>query len=96
MVGIILISNILPIRVYTEGVIIPYHFETKHSEFEFIAYPSKGRGTEEMDKKFKKFIKENPQTKDTTIYRSFSRNALKFWNWRFYFTSDLYNYELKN
>lgn len=93
---VVVISNILPIRVFIEGVVVPFKFETKNAEFKITAYPNKGTGVEYMEYHFQKFLKENPDTNDTILYRTFKRNPLKFWNYRFYMTSEMYNYELKN
>ncbi|PZD77415.1 hypothetical protein [Mesonia sp. K7] len=95
VIAIILLSNLFPLRLFIEGVIIPYPYETENSEFEYVACPSKGLSIEFMENKFLKFLEENPQTKDTIIYRKFKRNPLKFWNWKFYLTSNLYDYPLK-
>ncbi len=93
---VILISNIIPIRILIEPIINSYPYETRNSEFVFTVIPEKGRDTEMMERQFQKFLKENPQSKDTIIYRTFKRNPLKFWNWSFYMTSDLYKYQVKN
>ena len=95
-VVVVVLSNILPVRVLIEGVVIPFEFETKNAEFKITAYPNKGTGAEYMDYHFQKFLMENPETNDTILYRTFKRNPLKFWNYRFYMTSEMYNYELKN
>ena len=93
---VILISNIIPIRILIEPIINSYPYETQNTEFAFTVIPEKGRDTEMMERQFQKFLKENPQSKDTIIYRTFKRNPLKFWNWSFYMTSDLYKYQVKN
>ena len=67
-----------------------------NSKFVFNAVPAKGRGTDMMERHFQKFLNNNPETADTVLYRTFKRNPLKFWNWRYYLTSDLYKYPMKN
>jgi len=94
--GVALLSNIIPLRIFIEPIINSYHYETESSEFVFTVIPEKGRDTEMMERQFQKFLKENPQSKDTIIYRTFKRNPLKFWNWSFYMTSELYKYQVKN
>ncbi len=95
LVVTVLLSNILPVRLFIEGLFIRYHFETKNSEFQYTLIANKDK-VEGMKNLFKEFLKNNPQTNDTVLYRTFKRNPLKFWNWRFYMTSDMYDYKLKN
>lgn len=93
-VVVVVLSNILPVRLFIEGMFIRYHFETKNSEFQYTLVDNKNK-VESMENNFQIFLKNNPKTNDTVVYRTFKRNPLKFWNWRFYMTSDLYDYELK-
>ena len=93
---VILLSNLFPVRLLIEPIIRPYEFETSNSEFVFTTVPAKERDTDLMERHFQDYLKNNPQTTDTVIYRTFKRNPLKFWNWRFYLTSDLYKYPVKN
>ena len=95
LIGVIVLSNMTPVRVFFEGAVVNYCFETKNSEFEFVVTPSKGRGVDMMERSFSSFLIDNPQTGDKIIYRTFTRNPIKFWNWYFYMTSDLYEYDLK-
>lgn len=95
VVAIILLSNILPVRIFVDGLMKPYRYETQNSEFHFVLHDNKNK-VEWMENRFKEFLKNNPQTNDTILYRTFKKNPLKFWNWQFYMTSDIYDYELKD
>ena len=95
VVAIVFLSNILPVKLFIDGLFISCHFETKNSEFQFTLTDNKDK-IEWMENRFQVFLKNNPQTNDTVIYRTFEKNPFKFWNWKFYMESELYDYELKN
>ncbi len=86
------------IKVYTEGLFVSYHFETKDCQFRFMIIPSKGRDIQLMEKKFEDYIKDNNLSKDNVIlYRTFRRNPLKFWLWHEYYNHDIYmKYDYKS
>jgi len=56
-------------------------FRTKNNEFSFDAIPGKGRGVEMMEAQFEEFLKENPNTTDTVIYRIDYKNYFDICNW---------------
>lgn len=80
------------INVLTEGIGTPYLYQTPNAEFQFTSIPSKGRGIDMMEGQFSSFKKENPHYSDLTLYRTFKRNPLKFWNWFNYLTNEKYDY----
>ncbi|WP_155847164.1 hypothetical protein [Algoriphagus marincola] len=80
------------INVLTEGLGQSYLFQTQNAEFEFWAIPSKGRDIEMMEQQFKEFRERSPEFSELRIYRTFSRNPFKFWNWFDYLTNDQYDY----
>ena len=95
LISIILISNLLSgyINAFTEGIIVPYHYQTKNAEYEFTLVPTKGIGVQMMEKSFIDFKKTNPQLAHLALYRTFELNPLKFWNWYRYLADDMYQYE---
>ncbi|MGB7395488.1 MAG: hypothetical protein WA913_13945 [Pricia sp.] len=95
ILGIIILSNLLPVRLFIDGMIVGHDFETENAEFKHTVYTNKGDGTNAMERRFDKFLLETPHTTDTVIYRKFERDPLEFWNWGFYMTSELYDYDLK-
>lgn len=95
--AILILSNIYSgyINVFTEGLFKSYLFQTEKAEFEFWTMPSKGRDIEMMELQFNDFKELNPEYADLEIYRTFSRNPLKFWNWYDYLTNDRYDYKFQ-
>ncbi len=73
-----------------------YHYSNADSSFEYSIMPSKGLNLSDMEYNFQLFLKKNPDTKDTTLYRTFSKNYLKFWNYREYFFDSKWEYPYLN
>jgi hypothetical protein len=78
-----------------EGLGQSYLFQTKNAEFEFLMMPSKGRDIKMMELQFKDFKEQSPRYSDLSLYRTFKRNPLKFWNWFDYLRNDRYDYEFQ-
>src|SRR6187551_2168991 len=97
VVLLITISNIISpfINAFTEGIFPSYTFQTESEEFEFWAIPSKGRDIKMMERQFSSFKENNTEYSKLTIYRTFKRNPLKFWNWFNYLSNELYDYPYK-
>lgn len=85
-----IISNFLP--RFTIGK--KFRFSTKNSEFVYDVIPSKGRTLETMERNFQEFIKDNPQSSDTIIFRTFEKNHLEFWNYIEYLIDPKWDYPL--
>ncbi len=71
-----------------------YHYTTAHGEFtgqEDISKGGKG-DLERIERSFGVFRNVHPQTQDTVLYRTFTRNPLKCWYWREYLTHRRYDY----
>lgn len=71
-----------------------YYYTTAHGEFTGQEDEYKGgKGDlERIERSFGEFRKVHPQTQDTVLYRTFTRNPLKFWYWRDYLTNCRYAY----
>lgn len=98
IIGFIALSNYLSpyINVFTEGLYTSYLYQTKNAEFEFTTVPSKGRDIEMMERQFSDFKEKNPEYRDLELNRTFKRNPLKFWNWYWYLTQDMFKYNYQN
>ena len=59
-------------------------------------YKGGPRDLQRIERRFDYFLEQNPQTKDTILYRTFDRNPLKFWYWREYLTNRRYDYPCLN
>jgi hypothetical protein len=59
-------------------------YTTIHGKFTADEFPEKGRDFARVERMFADFKKSNPQTSDTILYRTFSKNPLKFWHWHEY------------
>lgn len=94
VLAILVISNTSFMKTVLSGMFNSYEFRTQNKEFTFILISEKGKNIEMMDRHFKIFKNENPQTKDTIIYRTFKKETLKFWNWYSYLTEERYQYPL--
>jgi hypothetical protein len=67
-----------------------YHYTTRDGKFTFDQFDAKQRNFEMMDRLWNDYLLANP--KDTTLYRTFAINPLKFWEWRQYIFSRKYRY----
>lgn len=59
-------------------------YTTIHGKFTADEFPEKGRDFARVERMFTEFVQSNPQTSDTILYRTFSKNPLKFWHWHEY------------
>lgn len=95
--GILILSNIYSgyINVFTEGLFKSYLYQTEKAEFQFWTMPSKGRDIQMMERQFSSFKEKNPKYLNLQLYRTFTRNPLKFWNWLDYLTNDRYDFKFR-
>lgn len=98
LIAILVLSNYFSgyINAYTEGLFATYLYQTENAEFEFTTMPSKGRDVAMLERQFSHFKKENPEYNELQLFRTFKRNPLKFWNWYYYLTGDMFQYEYMN
>ena len=68
-----------------------YSFSSKGGKYTFEEYEPQTLTLKRVDELWKITIKENNLT-DTILYRNFSKDPLKFWLWRSYFTHERYKY----
>lgn len=73
-----------------------YYYSTANQKFVIEEIPEKGLNLKRVSLSFEKYLKENPKTQDTILYRNFSRNPLKFWHWREYLFHKRYDYPYRN
>lgn len=78
------------IAIGTVNIGKPYHFQTRTGDFEFVAVPSKGRDTDAMKRRIARYEAEH--NTQITVYRTFKKNYLKFWEWDQYRNNPLYRY----
>jgi len=94
LVIIVLLSNYTILKSYIGGLPV-YNYETKNKEFQNIEVPWKGLKFNQIKSNFEVFKKNNPDTKDTVLYRNFKINPLKFWNWHDYLVHERYKLAYK-
>ena len=92
---IIIIGNLFPtfFNTLTQGIFPRYHFQTEGCEFDFDTCPNKGRDLANMKRSLEIFKLENKGYSDLKLYRTFTKNPIKFWKWHEYATSEYYQYE---
>lgn len=90
----IILTNIFSvfITVFTEGLFKSFLYQTENAEFEFDTMPSKGRDIAMMERQFADFKMKNPKYRNLKLFRTFSKNPLKFWSWLDYINGYKYDY----
>jgi hypothetical protein len=68
-----------------------YTYSSKDGKYIFEEYEPQTLTLKRVDELWKITIKEN-NLQDTVLYRNFSKDPLKFWLWRSYFTHERYKY----
>lgn len=91
LVILVIIANVLNSLLNFDGLFKSYHFQSKNKEFEFLVIEGKGRNIDMMNRNFEVF-KKNNQIDEPKIYRTFERNAFKFWKWYEYLNDEIYSY----
>jgi hypothetical protein len=71
-------------------------YTTVHAKFTADEFSEKGRDFERVERMFAEFVKSNPQTSDTVLYRTFSINPLRFWHWHEYVFNSGYRLPYKD
>jgi len=86
LIGIILISNIVPKVNIGERFL----FSIKNGDFYYAYIPSKGGELEQLNDRFAQF--SDTLSKQETLYRRFDRNWWKFWYWGDYLFNPKWKY----
>lgn len=92
ILSIILISNLSFINNIIEPSIgKSYHFQSADGAFEYVVIPSKGRDIALMERMKKEYEQQHEHS--IVLYRTFQKQAYKFWCWGEYWWSPLWEYE---
>ncbi|WP_124559047.1 hypothetical protein [Pedobacter sp. KBW01] len=75
---LIAISNTPPVQFFT---LDNYHYQNADKSFSYTEFPGKGLDFETGMIRWNRFLKAHPNTPHSTLYRTFSINPLKFWEW---------------
>lgn len=70
------------------GGLLACNYTTELNEINSSEVPWKGIQFKDVKENFENFKKENPNIKDTTVYRTFKINPLKLWCWHDYLTHE--------
>ncbi len=92
---ILVVSNVFSgwIHFFTGGEF--YNFETFDNKFKFRFSFIKGGNIYSVKWRFRTLELEYPEYEGTQLYRTFSKNPLRFWDWYNYFTAERYRFPYK-
>lgn len=77
ILGIIIISNLPPIYYFIGE---EYHYQNADGSFSFTERAGTIQNFQMAQLKFKSFVEKNPKSPHI-LYRTFSLNPSKFWEW---------------
>jgi hypothetical protein len=79
----VLISNYTPVKGFLDLKQV-YRYSTLQRELQTSERPFKGCDYSCVEMVLEEFKQKHPQTTDTTLYRTFTRNPIIFWRWHEY------------
>ena len=95
---LIFVTNYFPITSVLSGLeplIHLYKYQTSDCKMEMIECPEKGTKFDEMFKQFENKKRNGEIPPDIVLNRQFSKNYMKFWKWRDYFTNNRWKLDYK-
>ncbi|RPD91198.1 hypothetical protein EGM88_14765 [Aureibaculum marinum] len=95
LILLVVTSNYTSLKTVFKGLPV-YNFATEQNKFKSVEIPWKGVKFQNTVNSFEKFEKENLNTNDSILYRTFKINPLKFWNWHEYITHPRYKLPYKS
>lgn len=73
-----MISNLPPINYFLKE---EYHYQNQDGSFQFTEQAGSTQGFDIAEKRFADFVKQNLNSKNNTLYRTFTFKPWKFWEW---------------
>lgn len=95
LILLVLLSNYTPLKTIFKGLPV-YDYATEQNEFKSSEIPWKGSKFQKTLNSFEEFKRDNPNSNDTILYRTFKINPLEFWNWHEYMTHPRYKLPYKS